>query len=147
TRARDLAGRINDPVTFLAGPARLPSGFLDNGDRTPITVHRFCQSGNILGHADKMERLISDLTGVPIVPLPENGVCCGFGGSTSLTAPEVAAGILRRKLECADRTAVSTLVTDNPGCVLHMRGGARASGRELRVLHVAEFLAERLDGR
>src|SRR5690606_41026985 len=129
TRARDLAGRINDPVSFLAGPARLPSGFLDNGDRTPITVHRFCQSGNILGQGDEMERLISDLTGVPIVPLPENGVCCGFGGSTSLTAPEVAAGVLRRTLECADRSAETTLVTDNPWCVLHIPSCAHQNGR------------------
>jgi Fe-S oxidoreductase len=81
---------------------------------------------------------------VPVRALPENGVCCGFGGSTSLTAPEVAAGILARKLGCVDDTGVGTLITDNPGCVIHMRGGAHASGRALRVLHVGEYLASRL---
>jgi L-lactate dehydrogenase complex protein LldF len=143
-RAHDLADRVRDLVSVLAGPARLPAGSLDNGDRTPVTVHRFCQSGNILGQRDEMVELIADLTGVPVVPLPENGVCCGFGGSTSLTAPEVAAGILGRKLECVDQTAAPILVTDNPGCVLHMRGGVHASGRSLRVLHIAEYLAARL---
>jgi Fe-S oxidoreductase len=79
-----------------------------------------------------------------VEPLPEASVCCGFGGSTSLARPEVSAAILQRKLASADETGVRTLLTDNPGCVLHMRGGAHASGRELRVLHIAEYLAARL---
>ncbi|HUH08525.1 MAG TPA: LUD domain-containing protein [Egibacteraceae bacterium] len=143
-RARDLAGRVHDLVSYLSGPARLPRGALDNGDATPVTVHRFCQSGNVLGHTTHLEDLVRDLCRVPVRPLPENGVCCGFGGSTSLSAPEVAAGILERKLSCADETGAATLITDNPGCVLHMRGGADASGRPLQVLHIAEYLASRL---
>lgn len=141
-----LGARVQDLVRFLAGPARLPDGWLDNGDRTPVTVHRFCQSGNVLGQRDEMTDLVERVAGVPVRTLPENGVCCGFGGSTSLTAPEVAAGILRRKLECVDLTGAEILVTDNPGCVIHMRGGADASGRPLRVLHIAEYLAGRLPG-
>lgn len=143
-RAARLAPRVHDLVSYLSGPARLATGVLDNGDREPVTVHRFCQSGNVLGHTDQMETLLRDLCGVPVRPLEENGVCCGFGGSTSLTAPEVAAGILDRKLTCVDDTRAATLVTDNPGCVLHLRGGADAGGRRLRVLHVAEYLAEHL---
>src|SRR5690606_12332019 len=108
------------------------------------TVHRFCQSGNVLGQRDEMTDLIERVAGVDVEPLPENGVCCGFGGSTSLTAPEVAAGILARKLACVDETGATILVTDNPGCVLHLRGGVDASGRRIEVLHVAEYLASRL---
>jgi L-lactate dehydrogenase complex protein LldF len=142
--AERLAERVHDLVSFLAGPARLPDGALDNGDHTPVTVHRFCQSGNVLGMRGEMEDLVQSVANVPVSPLPENGVCCGFGGSTSLTAPAVAAGILDRKLRCVDESGASVLVTDNPGCVLHMRGGAHASGRSVRVLHVAEFLAGRI---
>jgi Fe-S oxidoreductase len=146
-RAKALAGRVYDLVTLLAGPARLPEGALSQGDPTPVTVHRFCQSGNVLGHRDEMQMLIERLCGVTVLTLPENGVCCGFGGSTSLTAPEVSAGVLRRKLECVDETGAAILVTDNPGCVLHMRGGVHASRRPVRVLHIAEFLAGRIPPR
>lgn len=145
-KALQLGARVHDLVSLLHGPARLPDGVFDNGDRTPVTVHRFCQSGNLLGHRDEMTTLVEKLAGVPVRPLPENGVCCGFGGSTSITAPEVSEGILGRKLDCVDTTGASILVTDNPGCVLHMRGGADASGRPLRVLHIAEYLAARLPG-
>ena len=143
-RAAQLAGRVHDLVSYLAGPGRLPTGALDNGDVTPVTVHRFCQSGNVLGHTDQMEELLRDVCRVPVRPLAENGVCCGFGGSTSLTTPQVAEGILDRKLGCVDDTGAEILVSDNPGCVLHMRSGADASGRELQVRHPAEYLAARL---
>ena len=146
-RAQELASRTYDLIGYLtAGPGRLPAGSLDDGDRTPVTVHRFCQASNTLGREDAIERLLRDVAGVPVVPLPEAGECCGFGGSTSVRNPEVAAGILDRKLGCFDRTDASIVITDNPGCILHLRGGVHASGRSHEVLHLAEYLAGRLPG-
>jgi L-lactate dehydrogenase complex protein LldF len=143
-RAGRLAGRVYDLVSYMAGPARLPTGVLAAGDRRPVTVHRFCQSGTMLGQSDEMADLIEDLCGVEILPLPEVEMCCGFGGSTSLLRPDTAKGILQRKLDCVRRTGASLLVTDNPGCVLHLRGGADAAGEPVQVLHLAEYLAARI---
>ena len=143
-RVNQLAERTYDIVSYLSGPARLPAGALDDGDRTPVTVHRFCQATNTLGRTDEVERLVRDVAGAPVVALPEATVCCGFGGSTSITNPEVASGILDRKLDNVDRTGSQILISDNPGCLLHLRGGVHASGRDLRVLHLAEYLAGRL---
>ena len=144
-RAQQLAGRTYDLISYLtAGPGRLPAGALDDGERTPVTVHRFCQASNTLERDDAIERFLRDVAGVEVVPLPEAATCCGFGGSTSVRNPELAAGILDRKLGCVDRTAAPILITDNPGCILHLRGGVHASGRQVRVLHLAEFLAGRL---
>lgn len=144
-RAARLAGRVHDLVDYLVGPARLPDGALDTGDRTPVTVHRFCQSQNVLGMREEMEQILRDVCRVPVRALDENGVCCGFGGSTSLTAPEVAAGILQRKLDCVDDTGARILITNNPGCAIHLRGGADASRRALRVVQFADYLGGRLE--
>ena len=134
-------------MTGVRSPSsRLPAGSLDDGDRTPVTVHRFCQASNTLGRTDAIEAFLRDVAGVPVVPLPEASECCGFGGSTSVRNPELSAGILDRKLGCVDQTAASVLVTDNPGCILHLRGGVHASGREVEVLHLAEYLVRRLPG-
>ena len=40
----------------------------------------------------------------------------------------------------------SVLVTDNPGCILHLRGTFDAAGLDVQVKHVAQLLAERLGG-
>ena len=114
----------------------------ENSEASTITVHPFCQSRTRLGHtAETAAELISHLCGTTPAPLPEADVCCGFGGSSSLTSPEVAKAILARKLQNAASTGAATLITDNPGCALHLRGGAHASNQNLKVLHIAEFLA------
>jgi Fe-S oxidoreductase len=81
---------------------------------------------------------------VQLVDLPEMEVCCGFGGGASIDHPEVSRGIVARKLDNVRLTGASVLCTDNPGCVLHLRGAARAAGLHIEVKHVAEVLATRL---
>ena len=58
--------------------------------------------------------------------------------STSRESP------LRRKVAAIRRTGAPVVVTDNPGCIGHLRGALHASGRATRVVHLAELIAERL---
>ena len=123
-----------------ASKAKAPDA--ENSESGTITVHPFCQSRTRLGHTtDTAAELINRFCGTDPTPLPEADVCCGFGGSSSLTSPEIAKAILARKLQNAASTGATTLITDNPGCALHLRGGAHACDQNLKVLHIAEFLA------
>jgi Fe-S oxidoreductase len=36
------------------------------------------------------------------------------------------------------------IVSDNPGCLMQLNGGLRASGSPTRAVHIAELLASRL---
>jgi hypothetical protein len=38
-------------------------------------------------------------------------------------------------------------VTDNQGCIMHLRGGCDAGNRNLQVRHIAELIAERIADR
>ena len=95
----------------------------------------------MVGSGDSGTRLL-ERAGVPVRELAERGVCCGFGGSTSLDHPELAREIAGRKLDNVRATGAAVLVTDNPGCLLHLRGAADAAGDRFAVRHVAEVLAE-----
>ncbi len=143
-RARRLRGRVYDLTAYLAGPARLPDGALAEGAPATVAVDRFCQGENTLGRGAMLDDLIAALTGAEVVPLEEAAMCCGFGGSTSLVAPELSAGVLDRKLRNVRRSGARVLLTDNPGCLLHLRGGADAAKLPVEVMHAAEFLAARL---
>jgi L-lactate dehydrogenase complex protein LldF len=145
-RARVLAERVIDFTTFMDGVARLAPGVLarPNSPFAPVTYHNFCQSANVLGLEDAPRRLIRDVMGLELREMEESSVCCGFGGSTSVTRPEVARHILARKLENVLRTGARTLVTDNPGCIMHLRGGIEAQHLPVRVLHIAELMAAQL---
>ncbi len=108
-----------------------------------MTYHSFCQSTNVLGISALGPRVLRR-AGVSLVDLPEMDVCCGFGGGSSVDHPEVARGIVTRKLDNVRATGARVLVTDNPGCILHLRGAADAAGLDVEVKHVAEVLAARL---
>ena len=139
-RAERIASRTLDLLTFLDRVADPPALPLREGERT-VTVHSFCQTTNVVGSGDSGTRLL-ERAGVPVRELAERGVCCGFGGSTSLDHPELAREIAGRKLDNVRATGAAVLVTDNPGCLLHLRGAADAAGDRFAVRHVAEVLAE-----
>ncbi len=138
-RAERLAGRTLDLLTFVDRVADPPQ--VAGASSGPlVTYHSFCQSTNVLGISAVGPRLLQR-AGVQLVDLPEMEVCCGFGGGASIDHPEVARGIVSRKLDNVTSTGASVLCTDNPGCVLHLRGAAHAAGLPVDVKHVAEILA------
>lgn len=147
-RALELKRKVIDFTTFMDSVARLAPGALapSSGEREVVTYHSFCQSANILGLEEAPKRIIREVLGLELRELPESSVCCGFGGSTSFAHPEVSAEILRRKLQNVVSTGASVLATDNPGCIMHLRGGIDAAGLEIRVLHLAELVAAHLPG-
>lgn len=142
-RAALQASRTYDFTTFLLNIARLPNDCLSGGPDS-AAYHYFCQSYNVLKFREEPSRVLHDICGLELIPLPEANVCCGFGGSVSTTRPEMCSHILERKLRNVDAAGVSLLITDNPGCIMHLRGGIAASGRKVAVKHTAEVVAERV---
>ena len=143
-RAAAVSGRVHDLAAWLDGPGRLPDGCLSDEASKTWTAHRFCQASNRDDPGARIDLLVERLIGRSPLPFEEPEVCCGFGGLTSLAAPEVGEGILERKLNCVADSGCDTLVSNNPGCVLHMRAGAVARGATHETMHYADFLAARL---
>jgi Fe-S oxidoreductase len=143
-RAHHLADRTLDLLSFVDRVASPPALEKAESDRL-VTYHSFCQSTNVLGIGDIGPRLLR-LAGVPLVELPEATVCCGFGGATSIDYPEVGQRIVERKLENVRSTGAQILCTDNPGCMLHLRGSAEAARDRFEVRHVVELLAAAVSG-
>ena len=139
-RAGRVAERTLDLLSFLdrvADPPRLPL----NAAAATVTVHSFCQTTNVMGSGDAGRRLL-ERAGISVRELAEGGVCCGFGGSTSLDHPALAQQIAERKLDNVRATGAAVLATDNPGCLLHLRGAANVAHDRFVVRHVAEVMVE-----
>jgi L-lactate dehydrogenase complex protein LldF len=143
-RARKVSDRIIDFTTFVTREARLPAGSLLGPDRPDVTIHDSCQSFNCLGLKREPREILTNVLGHRVVEMYESSACCGFGGSFSFEQPRVAERIAARKLTNIDRTGVGIVVTDNPGCIMHLRGVVDASKRAVRVMHLAELVDEAL---
>jgi Fe-S oxidoreductase len=144
---RERAERVSRRVkafSRLAEQLQRQSGTTGRRLSLRVTYHDACQSENVLGVHDEPRRLLRDVAGVEIAEMAESSVCCGFGGTFSFDYPEVATRILDRKLANAEATAADLIVTDNPGCLTHLRGGLDARRKHTRVAHLAEVLWESL---
>ena len=139
-RAKLLAERVIDFTTFVDREVRLPEGTLASGARLTVTVHDSCQSHNCLGLKEEPRRILQDVMGHSVVEMKDSSACCGFGGSFSFEHPRVAERIARRKIKNVDDTGAPIVVTDNPGCIMHLRGVVDASNRSIQVLHLAELI-------
>ncbi len=85
-------------------------------------------------------RDLIEKSGNRYIPTEEEETCCGFGGSFSTTFPAVSREILTRKLDDVMASNAELLVTECPGCVLQLKGGAAQQGRDINVCHISELL-------
>ena len=148
-RTRELAGKVVDFASFLermlADGIQLPVRQDEGKTAIVTTYHDSCQSCNCLGLRKEARHIIQDALGLELREMPQSDVCCGFGGSTSIEHGDVAERLLHNKLRNAESTGATILLADNPGCLMHMRGGVDAQGKKMRVLHLAQLVAERLE--
>jgi len=140
----EVAARMRDSTRFVLELLETRPELVRQGAaETVVAYHDSCQSLRQLGIAEQPRRVL-ELAGYDVVDLPDIANCCGFGGTFSMEWPEVAGRILDWKLEAVAKTGATVLASDNPGCLMHIGGGAAARGLDLRVAHVLELVAERL---
>ncbi len=137
-RAGQFAEKVIDYSSFmvLAGSV----GTANAGTKTAkAAYHAPCHLCRGLG-VRRAPRALLENAGYEYVPNDEEETCCGLGGSYSFKFPEVSSAILDKKLGTVAETGAEILVTDCPGCVMQLRGGAVKQERPFRVLHMAEAL-------
>ncbi len=150
-RARALSEKVMDFASFvehvlLAHGTKLPVRKSEGrGEEVIVTYHDSCQSINCLGLRSEARHIIQEVLGLELREMAQSDVCCGFGGSTSIEHGDMSERIMNNKLNNAQSTGATVLVADNPGCLMHLRGGVDASGRKIRVLHLAQLIAEQLE--
>jgi Fe-S oxidoreductase len=101
--------------------------------------HSPCHLGRGLGIKEDPINLIHE-TGHLYVPTAEEETCCGFGGSFSANFPAVSKEILHRKLADVENSGADLLVTECPGCVMQLRGGALMQNKNIDVKHLSEII-------
>ena len=102
-----------------------------------VAYHDSCHMLRELNISQPPRRLLS-ASGAELLPFARPDLCCGFGGTFSVRQPEVSLAMADDKLDGA--TEAGTIVTADPGCLLHLRGRAERVGAPVRVVHLATAL-------
>jgi len=136
-RARDFARRVRD-VSEVLLELGLPE--MKHPVNETVTYHDACH----LAHAQKVtaepRKLLAQIPGLKLVPLPESDMCCGAAGTYNLTQPEMATQLASRKLANIASTGAAACATGNVGCAMHIQSEAAARRQPLRVAHPVELL-------
>jgi glycolate oxidase iron-sulfur subunit len=146
-RAAKFSARVKDLVEVLQ-PEQFKVQSSEFKVQGLVTYHDACHLSNPQRITKQPRDLVKAVAGERYVELPETEVCCGSAGSYNLTEPEMAERLQRRKIENILKTGADTVVTTNPGCLLQMIAGLRKAGAgHVRVVHIADFLADSAAGR
>lgn len=131
-RARAFSARVRDLSEYLAELGLRPPA---SSIPIKVTYHDACHLANVQGITEEPRVLLRAIPGVELTEMKAGEFCCGSGGVWSLDHPEIAARLRDEKLEDAAAAGARIIVTANPGCLMHLKGG----GAE--VVHLAELLA------
>ena len=110
-----------------------------------VGFHNSCHSYRELG-IDKVPLDILDrIDSVEIIQPNGEPVCCGFGGLFSFKFDEIAATMAKTRLQMFMSLNVETIVTNDPGCLMHMRQEVKDNKLNVQLLHIAEFLVQAMN--
>ncbi|RME01214.1 MAG: (Fe-S)-binding protein [Calditrichaeota bacterium] len=147
-----FAGRPQQrPAAQLAGKIFEISEFLDRqGDiekihgKFPgkIGFHNSCHSYRELRIADPWQKILAQIEGIEWAQPEGEPVCCGFGGIFSFKYAPIATAMAKTRLEMFVEKGAETIISNDPGCIMHMRQQAAAQGLEVNILHLVEFLQQ-----
>ncbi len=107
-----------------------------------VGFHNSCHSYRELGVKSEPLAILKRISGYELVELPGEPVCCGFGGLFSFKFDYVAAAMAVNRLDMFRSRNVDTIVSNDPGCIMHMRQEIKAEKISMRLLHLSEFLVQ-----
>ena len=111
--------------------------------KATLAFHRSCHSrGTPSGEAAL--QLLSSISGTRVVPVGEGEQCCGFGGTFSVSFPNVSTAMGTLKLEHLRAENPDVVVSGDMSCLMHLNGLAEKSGAPLRPRHLAQVLRDAL---
>ena len=106
-----------------------------------VTYHDSCHLLRELGVKDAPRELISSVKGLEFREMPLHDSCCGFGGTFSIKFPKVSVSMLDEKLDSITVTGADTVVSSDMGCLMNIGGALGRRGIPVKVMHLAELLA------
>jgi glycolate oxidase iron-sulfur subunit len=132
-----FAEKVRDVNEFLAQLGLVPpSGRIE----AAATYHDACHLGHAQRIVDAPRRLLAQIPGLELRPLPETEICCGSAGTYNLNQPEMADRLSRRKLENILGTKAEIVLASNAGCLLQIMREVRRQRKRLAVMHPMDLL-------
>jgi len=143
-RAEALASKTFELVSYLTDELSVTA--VDANYEGVVTYHDGCAGLRELGVREQPRRLLKSVNRLEVRELSGAEVCCGFGGTFCIKYPDISIRMVSDKVADIIATDAETLLAGDLGCLLNIAGRLSRQGRHIKVRHVAEVLADMVNG-
>jgi L-lactate dehydrogenase complex protein LldE len=105
------------------------------------TYHDSCAALRECGLKKEPRQLLSKVKGLELVEMNDVETCCGFGGTFAVKFEPISVAMADQKITHAAETGAEYIISTDMSCLMHIDGCIRHKGTNLKVLHLAEVLA------
>ena len=138
-RAAELSAKVKDIHEFLYDlPIDPPTGRLD----LTVTYQDACHLTHTQGIGAQPRALLQAIPGLELVEMENSTLCCGAGGTYTITQREMSLRLLDDKMSAVGNTGATVVATGNPGCLIQLQYGAQRGGSPVTVKYVTDLLDE-----
>jgi len=138
-----LVGNIYELSYFLTNIVRCVDFRADFPYK--VAIHDSCSAVR-MGIKQNVRSLLSMVSGLQMLELPEQDTCCGFGSSFSLKNETLSVEMTRRKVNGAMEVGAEYIVSTDWSCLLNIDAYVRKNNIPLKVVHLADVLASGITG-
>jgi glycolate oxidase iron-sulfur subunit len=131
-KAKIISSLAKDVTEYLGKNIKL--NFKTQDKKFKIAYHSACS----MQHGQKLHSKPIDLlkkTGNDIFEIPDGHLCCGSAGTYNLLQDQMAAELLKRKVENINKVNPDFISTGNIGCITQI-----SSGTKIPIVHTIEVL-------
>ena len=139
-KARRVASNTWEFTEFLVDVLGISS--TDTSWNGRVTWHDACHGLRELGIKEQPRQLLSNVDQLEVRECESCTRCCGFGGTFSVTYPEISGAMADDKIDEIDRADVDAVVSCDVSCLLQLEGRLAERGSNVKPLHIAQLLAE-----
>jgi glycolate oxidase iron-sulfur subunit len=141
--AAEFSSKVRDVSEFLAA---LGLSAPLRKTRMRVTFQDSCHLAHGQNIREAPRTLLRAIPGLELVEMPLADHCCGSAGVYNVTETGTSMELLKEKMQCAQSSRASAIVTANPGCVLQLRAGTKLFKTRQEVFHVVELLDRAISG-
>jgi L-lactate dehydrogenase complex protein LldE len=139
-QARNMRQQVFELSDFLVnvlGITKLGARF-----QAKATYQDSCAALREVGLKKEPRALLAEVEGLELVEMADVETCCGFGGTFAVKFEPISVAMGDQKASNAAQTGATHLISTDMSCLMHIDGVIRHKGLDLKVMHLADVLAQ-----
>ena len=146
----ELKGKTFELSEFLSDVLKVEA--LEGRFPHKVGIHQSCHglrelrlatSSELVAQSfNKVRGLLESLQDIRLVSLDRPDECCGFGGTFAVREEAVSCMMGNDRIDDHQRAGAEVITGVDMSCLMHLEGLIRRQRKPIRVMHVAEVLAE-----